>query len=221
LPESPVFTATSAAATAAWWVVSCYTTTRSQGLGRSCARFLSKQQKPVYTSLLIIVESQSQASRLPRPVLRCLAYLRKRFSVFVLVVSKGSKPQNHPRFKRTRSSPPLFAICFSCSRYRLNRPTLPPIYKRPGRTQPAGSIISRSLTWPFTFPIPVPTFASYHQPPVAWSWRPHSRHRRCRCRSLALSSFLLFMLRHCRCVRSLRRIIRFRAVPRPLLPLLQ
>ena len=72
-----------------------------------------------------------------------------RFSIFVLVVSKGCKPQYHPRFKRIRVSQPLRALCFSRSRYR---PTTPSIYKRPERTQPAGSTITRSLALPSNLP---------------------------------------------------------------------
>jgi len=43
------------------------------------------------------------------------------FSIFVLVASKGCKPWYRPRFKEYGKSQPLRALCFSFSRYRLNR----------------------------------------------------------------------------------------------------
>jgi len=71
-------------------------------------------------------------------------------------------------------------LCFPLSRHRLNRPSLLETYKRPGRTQPAGSAIPLSISWPFTLPVPVPALASCHRAPVRWSWRPHSHRRRYR-----------------------------------------
>ena len=63
-----------------------------------------------------------------------------RFSIFVLVVSKGCKPGGiAPVSKECGKSQPLRALCLSLSRCRLNRPTSPPIHKRPGRMQPAHS----------------------------------------------------------------------------------
>ena len=48
-------------------------------------------------------------------------------SRFVLVVSKGCKQGHRPVSKECGKSQPLRALCLSFSRYRLNRPTHPPI----------------------------------------------------------------------------------------------
>ena len=46
------------------------------------------------------------------------------FFVFALVVSKGCKPRYHSRFKKYGKFQQLRALCFSLSRYRLNRLSL-------------------------------------------------------------------------------------------------
>jgi len=108
-------------------------------------------------------DSCAVSGRIIRISLRCecggatetLVFAKKcfgtRFSFFVLVVSKGCKPQYHPRFKRIRISQPLRALCF----FSLALSTYPTVPVPPVLRDSAGQCTPSGQRFPFVLFVPM------------------------------------------------------------------
>ena len=137
---------------------------------------------------------------------------------FVLVVSKGCKPQYRSRFKRMRYIPTT-ACALSFSFALSKKPPPPPITGRVSTRHEGSTMTLRSAWSPSVFPhrillgfwmpLPLPPpkpppYLSYPLPPPLGRARFQAR------RTLARACFLLFLVLRRRRLRGLRRIFRFR-----------
>ena len=137
---------------------------------------------------------------------------------FVLVVSKGCKPQYRSRFKRMRYIPTT-ACALSFSFALSKKPPPPPITGRVSTRHQGSTMTLRSAWSPSVFPhrillgfwmpLPLPPpkpppYLSYPLPPPLGRARFQAR------RTLARACFLLFLVLRRRRLRGLRRIFRFR-----------